>query len=406
MASDRPPSDLRGEAGRSRWLILFVLFLARTTISFSFQSVATVGPVLVKRMGLGFTELGTLVGLFMLPGVLLALPSGILGQRFGDKRIALCGLALMAAGGFCVASSATYPAALAGRIIAGIGAVPLSILLTKMMADWFVGREIVTAMAFFLSSAPIGSGLALVTLGALAERSSVGTALNAVTAMCALAFLLVAAVYRAPDGMRQAAPSWQVRLSRAEWQLAAVSGMTWSFFNLGFGLLLNFGPSHLVAQGYTVAAAGAMVSLVMWVSVPALPLAGYLAERIGRPDAVMGVCFIALTLAVLAVPAGGAAPLTAFALIGILIAPPPGLILKLPTEVLRPENRAAGMGVYYTCYYAGVALLNPAAGWARDVTGSSAAPIVVAASMFAAALLSLGLFRALQRVAGEARSTA
>ena len=70
--------------------------------------------------------------------------------------------------------------------------------------------------------------------------------------------------------------------------------------------------------------------------------------------------------------------------------------MKLPTEVLRPENRAAGMGVYYTCYYGGMAGLVPVAGLLRDATQSPSAPLLFAASLLLGAAGSLAGFRLLQ----------
>jgi MFS family permease len=227
----------------------------------------------------------------------------------------------------------------------------------------------------------------------------------AAAALSAAALLLVVAFYRAPEGAAPAPMSWRVSLSRSEWLLASVAGLIWCFFNLGFTVLLAFGPSHLVARGYSVASAGAVASLVMWVSAPALPFAGYLCQRIGRPDAMMGGCFVALTLATLAL-ALGAQPVIMCVLIGILITPPPGLILQLLTEVLRPKNRAAGIGVFYTFLYAALAFLNPVAGALRDATAEPAAPVILCAALFAAGLLSLFLFRAMQRRATVAVSAA
>ena len=83
----------------SRWLILAVLFLARTVMACQFQTVGSVGPVLVEALGIGYAQLGTLIGLYMLPGVVFALPGGLLGQRFGPKNVVLAGLVLMVAGG-------------------------------------------------------------------------------------------------------------------------------------------------------------------------------------------------------------------------------------------------------------------------------------------------------------------
>ena len=58
------------------------------------------------------------------------------GQYFGDKRIAVFGMALIVAGGLLTATG-EYPVVLAGRLISGVGAVLLNVLLTKMTIDWF-----------------------------------------------------------------------------------------------------------------------------------------------------------------------------------------------------------------------------------------------------------------------------
>src|SRR6266511_1267646 len=124
-----------------RWLMLFVLFVARTEMAYQFQTVAAIGPLLVEAWRIDFTLLGTLIGLYMLPGVIFALPGGLLGQRFGAKRVVLIGLALMAGGGALMATD-SFLLAVAGRVISGIGAVLINVLMTKMVTDWFAGREI------------------------------------------------------------------------------------------------------------------------------------------------------------------------------------------------------------------------------------------------------------------------
>ena len=58
--------------------MLAVLTFARTAMGFQFQSVGAVSPLLTERLHIGYGELGFLVGLFSLPGVVLALPGGLL----------------------------------------------------------------------------------------------------------------------------------------------------------------------------------------------------------------------------------------------------------------------------------------------------------------------------------------
>lgn len=85
-----------------RWWYLAALTLARAAMGFQFQSVAALAPLVAGTLGLDKTQLGWLIGLYLLPGVVFALPGGLLGARFGDKRLVLIGLALMVSAGRCL----------------------------------------------------------------------------------------------------------------------------------------------------------------------------------------------------------------------------------------------------------------------------------------------------------------
>jgi len=110
-----------------------------------FQSVASTSPFLINDLQIDYTRLGVFIGLYNLPGVSLAFPGGLLGKRFGDKRVVMSALVLMAIGGLLMGGSNTYALSVAGRLLSGLGGILLNVLLTKMIADWFVGKEIVTA---------------------------------------------------------------------------------------------------------------------------------------------------------------------------------------------------------------------------------------------------------------------
>jgi MFS family permease len=120
-----------------RWWYLAALTLARAAMGFQFQSIAALAPLVAGPLGLDKTQLGWLIGLYLLPGIVFALPGGLLGARFGDKRLVLAGLALMVGGGAWLAMSGSLFEASAARLTSGIGAVVLNVLLTKMVADWF-----------------------------------------------------------------------------------------------------------------------------------------------------------------------------------------------------------------------------------------------------------------------------
>jgi MFS family permease len=189
--------------------------------------------------------------------------------------------------------------------------------------------------------------------------------------------------------------SLEGKLTRHELWGVVLSGFIWCLYNVALILPLSFGPEFLVTKGLTLSSAGAIVSLTSWLIIPALPLGAWIAERIDRPISTMVVTFIAIAILI------GMIPITSsyiviFAMLGIVFAPAGGLIMALPGQVLKKENRAIGMGIFYTVYYVGMGVFPPIAGYARDVTGNPAAPLLLAGVAILFAVLALLGFRIIQ----------
>jgi MFS family permease len=385
----------------SRWLILAILFFARTALAFQFQSIAAVSQFLVTELALDFAQLGLLVGVYMLPGVVISVPGGMLGARFGDKSIVLCGLLLMVIGGALTALADQYGMALTGRVIAGVGAVLLNVLLTKMTSDWFAGREIVVAMAILVTSWPLGIGVALAVEPFLAAAHSTSLAMNTTAAVAAIAFVLVALFYRTP------APGPTVvagRLLRAftarELFGASVAGIVWAIFNVSYILLVTFSPPLLVARGLSAADAGFATSLATWTLIVSVPLGGVMIERTGRPLALIAASVVLMACAITLV-AYSHTPRLTIALAGFIAGIPAGAIMAMPAGVLKPENRAAGMGVFFAWYYLAMALFPALAGLLRDISGDARLPLVFASSLCIVTLTALLAFAILTRASAS-----
>ena len=91
-----------------RWLILLVLFFARTAMAFQYQSVAALSPFIEDRFALTFSDIGILIGLYLGPGVIVAIPGGAMAARFGDRRTVGWSLAAMLAGSLLMAFGETW----------------------------------------------------------------------------------------------------------------------------------------------------------------------------------------------------------------------------------------------------------------------------------------------------------
>ena len=389
----------------SSWRCLGALTLARAAMGFQFQSIAAVAPLIGEGLALDKTQLGWLIGLYLLPGVAFALPGGLLGRRFGDKRLVLVGLALMGIGGVWLAVTESFAAANAARFTSGIGAVILNVLMTKMVTDLFAGRERLLAMSVLINAWPIGIGISLAVIGPLGEIAGWrwGTASSALFATVGLA--VVAMFYRPPaaaSSSTSAAPAATGIgigvLSRTEWSLLAIGSLPWLLYNAAYQIVLSFLPSFLVGNGLGIGNAGWLVAVNTVMFVVSVQAGGFLLERSARPERLCHATIVAWCATLLFI-AAGSAPLPWLVLGGLVGGIPAAALVSAPGEFLRPESRNAGMGVFYTVYYFGCAILPALAGALYDVAGGKAALWMAAMTALVAAATLFAFRRAMARTA-------
>ena len=335
----------------NRWIILIALFAARASVGFQYQLVASAAPYLRRALGVDIDQIGVLIGAYFITGLFLALPAGVIGARFGARATVLAGLALMTAGSLVAAFADAWSLQLGARILAGAGGVLVSVLMTKMVTDWFVGHETATAMGIFVNSWPVGLAVALLTVPTLAEGVGLRGVFLVSAALAAFGFALVAVVYRDPPGLAAPAPGVAAAWPRGQGlALLILAAMVWGWFNAGFAMSPAFGPAMLIERGLSPVAAGSVVSIVLWLSIVSVPAGGFLADRTGAPRAIIVVATL-LSAGLILYAAASPAPALAFAALGLVVGLPAGPIMALPSLALKPAERAVGMGIFYTIFY-------------------------------------------------------
>jgi predicted MFS family arabinose efflux permease len=337
---------------RSRWTILAALFVARAAFAFQFGSVGAVAPQLSQSLGASLADIGILIGIYFAPGVLLALPGGTIGRRYGDQATVLAGLLAMLVGELLMAASTSWSVQIAGRLIAGTGGILLSVLMTKMVADWFAGREIATAMAIFVNSWPVGIAIALMLLPWIAARFGLHLVNLAVAGWILIGFVLMAIVYRAPEAAAVSVEGERGSLTSETVYAVIAAGSIWCLYNIGLAMIFSFGPSMLVERGWSMAAAGSTISVVLWLTALSVPFGGFLADQTKRGEAIVVAGCIAFGLLTVLLSRGGPVIPIVIA-VGAVCGLPAGAIMSLPARVLEPKTRAIGMGIFYTAFYAG-----------------------------------------------------
>jgi len=385
-----------------RWRVLAALSLARVGMGYQFQSVAATAPLLSDSLGFDAAQIGWLVGLYLLPGIAFALPGGMLGARFGDKRMVLIGLALMMAGGLGFAFSGDIVEASFARATMGVGGVVLTVLLVKMVTDWFAGKELVLAMSILINTWPIGIGIALLTQGALAQSVSWPAAFVATAAMAALGMASVFFGYTPAPGAPVAQQVDLRALARQEWILLGATSLPWVFYNAAYVLSVSFLPIYFVDSGLSIVSAGGLTAINTILIIVSVQAGGLLVQRFGHADGIVYCSLAGWALATIGVMTSSA-PLPWIIASGLIGGLPAGVLVSLPGQVLRAESRSTGMGIFYTMYYTGVAVAPPLAGAIAVQTASSAAPIWMAIACAATSAGAFSMVRWLQKSAAAQR---
>jgi hypothetical protein len=261
--------------------------------------------------------------------------------------------------------------------------VAMIVLQNKIIADGFSGRHFMFAISVSVAAYPIGVGLAQLVLPPLALAYGWQTAFLSDSVPMAVALALFLGSFRpsphaAPMPRRFAMPSAR------ECLLLAIGGLIWTAYTAGYSGYTGYVPSLMAARGEGLALTAVVLTIATWGNVPATMAGAGLAARFGAFRVFL------LGTAALVVGMAGAAlldwPVVCALIVGIIGSFHPGVIMAVGTLSARPENRAVGMGLFYSMYYAGGTVAPAFCGWAADMTGGPEGALLAAAAISALAI--------------------
>ncbi len=286
-----------------RWAILALLFATRVGLGLQFQTLGSVADPLAKDLHLSFTQIGTLIGLFMIPGLVLAIPLGFAGRYASDRALVAAGLAALALGGGVAAAADDFGLLALGRLLCGVGFVVTTIFFTKMVVDWFAGRELATAMAVLVMSWPFG-----IAMGQVLVAGGLGM-IEAASIISLASWVMIfsgAACGQLADRSGRSDLILSACLVVAMGSLALLSHVAWAVpLSLLFGLI-GMAPAGLIMALTGAAMAphkrafgmGIFFGACFVVTAPAPAIAGWLFDRSHDPflPILFAIALFALTL--------------------------------------------------------------------------------------------------------------
>lgn len=366
-------SELRLSSGRIAYAILIVLFM----LSFFHRvAPAAVAGELQRSLGIGGTELGTLAAAYFYIYFLMQVPTGVLADTLGARRVVTVGALVAAAGSVLFASAQSLGMAMAGRGLVGLGVSVFFICMLKVAADTFGQRRFATATGVGVFAGNMGAVLAAAPLAWLVSLGS----WRSVFAATGVLFVLLAVVaWRSigegrPDAGRPkpAALPWHLALAGvlrtpALWPAFGgmlTAGATYATFIGLWGvpyLVQAHGMPAAIAAGHTSTALGSF-------AVSAVVL-GHWADRMGRkrPILIGGLSLFSVGWVFLLLAPSLAAPWSymLFVLLGAT-GTSFTLLWACAKDACPPQYAGMSTSVVNAAQFLGVGVLQPAFGWILD----------------------------------------
>ena len=365
---------------RRRSLALAIV-VATYALSF-FQRFAPAGIAsdLVAAFNTSASSLGALAATYFYVYTIMQVPTGILVDTLGPRRILLIGGVLGGAGSLLFALASGLEVALLGRTLIGLGVSVTFIAMLKIIAISFDERRFATLVGLAMLIGNLGSVLAGAPLSWLAQQISwrhIFVALAGISLLLGVACWLLLREQAAVAGQADTKPSFDWSLvtsgliavlkNRDSWPTVCVNfGICGSFFAFA-GLWAT--PFLTQAHGLTRAAAANHVSLYFVGFALGCVFMGTLSDRLRKRKPVLIVTSHLYLLIWLVLLWDQALPLMAsyalFTVMGLVTA---GFTLTwaCAKEVNAPQLSGISTSVTNMAGFLAGAVLQPLVGWVMD----------------------------------------
>ena len=163
--------SLTPEQMRRRWFALGIVALAYILSFFQRFAPAGIAPDLAAAFETSAASLGVLAATYFYVYTLMQVPTGILADTLGPRRILVLGGMVGGIGSFLFGMAPSLDMALIGRTLIGLGVSVTFIAMLKLVAVWFEESRFATIVGICMLIGNLGSVLAGAPLSALAQAT-------------------------------------------------------------------------------------------------------------------------------------------------------------------------------------------------------------------------------------------
>jgi MFS family permease len=376
------------------WILLIFAWAANFVIRIGFSALL---PSIIDELGLSYTRAGLLASAFFYAYVLMQIPSGLLGDRFGRRRILLLGLLGGALAAGLTGLAGSFAALCLARALTGAFQGSLFSNDRAIIATVTPPDRIGFGQGVSFSGPGIGLTFGLVIGGLLVEIVPWRTVMMLFGLGPIVAALLIARYVPAPQAPPTRVPVAQrLRSLASNGRLCVLALVGLCAIGDQF-ILATWAPLFFAEVGVAdTGRAGTYAALQGIAASLGMIASGWAHDRLvergygSKSVIVAGLSGLAASMLAMAVVIGqrsipGLAVVlfvAAFFCWSIW-----GAVYTVLARLVRPEELGTAFGFSNSISFLGAILGPIATGWARDLTGSFAAGCVLAAILAVAGVV-------------------
>lgn len=351
-------------------------------------------PLWVQGFGLSLTQTGALKSLFYAAMTVGQIPSGLISERFGERRLLALGTLGTAVGWLLLAEADGFRALLVAVLVAGIGSSVQHPLASSLVSRSYRGEGVRAALGIYNFAGDAGKAIvpALLAVGIgfagwRMSSTSCGIAMAVVALGVHLSLQRFLSDERPPEPTTTVPPGWGI-VDRRDFTLLSAISVIDSSSRSGFLLLA---PFLMIEKGLPVEHVGFGIMVIFAGGAAGKFACGFLAERLGtiRTIVITEIATVAAIAAAIVAPMGVLWVL--LAPIGLALNGTSSALYAAAGELAHEERQARAFGLFYTVTTGAGAAAPVAVGMIGDAVNVTVSAVIVAAWVAVAVPVALAL---------------
>jgi len=385
---------MKQDPNQHKWIMLGLFWLVYFSFGMIRSSLYPLITPITQDLELTNSQIGTILGIFLLVYVFLALPIGVIIDRIGVRKSILAGISILTLSGILRSYASNFETMLLSVGLMGLAGPTISVGVPKAVAAWFHGDDRGTASGIYVTGMTIGAATATAITTSIilpylgSWRSTLG-----VYGLFGLLVTIIWISLSKESGQPQTSGSISemfqalrpIIRTRDVW-LVVIIGFAYMLSAYGLGSWL---PKLLELKDIDIARAGVLASISSWFGLIGGPMLPILGRKISRKYAIIvSILIQGLTIYLIGTSLGIVLILSLI-LYGVFSAGLMPLLMVTLMEVPQVGSEYMGVatGLWFSVSAIGGFIGPYLVGYLLDVTGSTYWGIVVLAVIVEISLL-------------------